>query len=438
MGQQIVIESELVGDVAVFTGDRSLTGQDPESYRTAPEAAEAAESDNIGAILATRLFDLDDAIDYVYVQSNNVMVRRTVGWDDIARDETQAVVESLFIHYDGDWREEAPVGADGSSGLLLVDSGDARSVSHGGLDSGTVAELRATHYNATITAIQRTHETLWIFDVEPDEELAPFAAGQYATLALGYWEERIEGGRENVPPETVRKLVRRSYSISSSVLDGEGQLFDITTKRPLEFYVVLVEKDFDETPALLTPRLFIKDVGDRIYLGRKIAGRYRLDKFDDPETDVIMLATGTGEAPHNFMTLELLHSGHKGRIVSACTVRNKRDLAYLDIQRTLEERYENYTYLPMTTREPENEGKKIYTQEMVKSGMLEEALGHSLDSETTHFYLCGNPAMIGLPEWDGDRPEFPEREGVAEVLTARGFTVDHRGVEGNVHYEEYW
>ena len=434
MGQQIVVESELVGEVAVFTGDRSLTGQDPESYRTPPDGGGTG---SIGAILATRLFELDDAIDYVYVQSNNVMVRRTVAWDDEARDGTQAVVESLFIHFDDDWTDEEPVGEVGS-GLLLIDTGDARGPGHGVLDSSTVAELRATHYNATITAIHRTHESLWIFDVEPDEELAPFAAGQYATLALGYWEERIDGGLENVPPETLKKLVRRSYSISSSVLDGESQLLDITTQRPLEFYAVLVEKDLDETPALLTPRLFIKDVGDRIYLGRKIAGRYRLDKVDTPENDIIMLATGTGEAPHNFMTLELLHSGHKGRIVSACTVRYKRDLAYLDIQRTLEERYENYTYLPMTTREPENEGNKIYTQEMIKSGMLEETLGHSLDPDNTHFYLCGNPAMIGLPEWDGDRPEFPEREGVAEVLTARGFTVDHRGVQGNVHYEEYW
>ena len=412
VGQRIDVEFELLGGIGVFTGDRSFTGQDPESYGS---ATESAQTGSIGAGLATRLFDLDDAIDYVYMQSNNVMVRRTSAWDDGARDEIQAAVETLFIHYDDEWRDQA-----------------------GTLDPETVAELRATNYNATISSIQRVHEKLWIFDVEPDEKLAPYAAGQYATLGIGFWEERIDGRRDEMSQDKLRKLALRSYSISSSILDDESQLIDVSTKPSLELYVVLVEKDLEETPAVLTPRLFVMDVGDRIYLGRKIAGRYRLDKFDDPETDIIMLATGTGEAPHNAMTLELLNNGHRGRIVSACTVRYRADLAYLDIQRTLEERYENYTYVPMTTREPENEGNKIYIQSMITSGMLEEVLGRSLDPETMHFYLCGNPAMIGLPEWDDDQPVFPEIEGVAEVLAARGFSIDHRGAPGNVHYEEYW
>jgi hypothetical protein len=46
--------------------------------------------------------------------------------------------------------------------------------------------------------------------------------------------------------------------------------------------------------------------------------------------------------------------------------------------------------------------------------------------------------MIGLPEWSGHTPTFPEVEGVVEILHKRGFTIDHRGVIGNVHYEEYW
>ncbi len=40
----------------------------------------------------------------------------------------------------------------------------------------------------------------------------------------------------------------------------------------------------------------------------------------------------------------------------------------------------------------------------------------------------------------GDDAElrFPEPRGVAEILTGLGFTVDRRGVHGNVHFEEYW
>ena len=43
-----------------------------------------------------------------------------------------------------------------------------------------------------------------------------------------------------------------------------------------------------------------------------------------------------------------------------------------------------------------------------------------------------------IPEWEDDTPTFPETVGVCQILFERGFTIDHRGVEGNVHYEEYW
>ena len=64
--------------------------------------------------------------------------------------------------------------------------------------------------------------------------------------------------------------------------------------------------------------------------------------------------------------------------------------------------------------------------------------GPTLDPATTHVYLCGNPAMIGLPEWEGDEPRFPETVGMCQILHEMGFTIDRRGVKGNVHYEEYW
>ena len=61
-----------------------------------------------------------------------------------------------------------------------------------------------------------------------------------------------------------------------------------------------------------------------------------------------------------------------------------------------------------------------------------------LDPARTHVYLCGNPSMIGLPEWEDDEPRFPERTGVSQLLHEQGFRIDRRGSSGNVHYEEYW
>jgi hypothetical protein len=47
--------------------------------------------------------------------------------------------------------------------------------------------------------------------------------------------------------------------------------------------------------------------------------------------------------------------------------------------------------------------------------------------------------MIGLPKWaDDGSVTFPETLGVCQILSERGFTIDHLKTRGNVHYEEYW
>ena len=279
---------------------------------------------------------------------------------------------------------------------------------------------------------------MWIFRVEPDDAPLAYQAGQYTTLALGFWEPRIDDLTEELDDDQRRKLARRSYSVSSSMVADDGVLLNPAEETAAEFYVVLVQSDWQGTPAVLTPRLFLKGVGDRLFIGRKAAGRYRLDKFDDPTADIVFLSTGTGEAPNNRMTLDLLRSGHEGKIVGVCTVRYERDLAYLKTHEELSKRYDNYTYIPLTTREPKNEGKKVYIQDLIESGQLEKQGGFELDPSSTHMYLCGNPLMIGLPEWDEDTPTYPETRGVVEILSERGFSIDHGREVGNIHYEEYW
>jgi ferredoxin--NADP+ reductase len=231
------------------------------------------------------------------------------------------------------------------------------------------------------------------------------------------------------------KLIRRSYSISSPIFDDRGYLVHAGESDEIEFYIVHVRPDGDRIPAL-TPRLAAKRVGDRIYLGPKVAGRYTLDPVTDPEDDVVFLATGTGEAPHNAMLTELFRKGHRGRLVSLVTVRKLRDLGYLDQHRRLEQYHPNYKYLALPTREPGV--PKRYIQDVIVSGELQGLLDHGLHPEHTHVFLCGNPAMIGLPEWVDGQPVFPERTGVVQLLHERGFTPDHRREIGNVHYEEYW
>ena len=301
---------------------------------------------------------------------------------------------------------------------------------------GAQEELRTEYYNATITHFEPTHSDLWLLRVKPDDGDTSFLPGQYATLGLGHWEDRIDDATDPGIDDKWEKLIRRSYSISSKMVEDNGYLTDETENDELEFYIVLVQPTPDNVPGL-TPRLALKRPGDRIYLGPKVAGRYTLKAVDDPSKTVVFLSTGTGEAPHNAMLVELLRKGHTGPIVSAVSVRRWADLGYLDIHRDLEERYANYHYLPLPTRE--DDVPKRYIQDVLANDGFGEAFGIDLDPANTHVYLCGNPSMIGLAEKDADGNEvFPETKGAVEILLERGFTVDQRTSPGNVHYEEYW
>lgn len=298
-----------------------------------------------------------------------------------------------------------------------------------------IDDLRAEHYNATITHFAPHHSDLWVLRVKPDSGDTSYLPGQYASLGLGYWEPRIDDAADSDAEVRWDKLIRRSYSISSRMFDEYGYLTNEDGLDELEFYIVLVPPTPDNIPAL-TPRLALKREGDRIYLGPKVAGRYTLRAVTNPSDTVVFFSTGTGEAPHNGMIVELLRKGHTGPIVSAVTVRNSADLGYEAKHRELEKRFANYRYWPMPTREPGI--PKRYLQDLLRDDDF-GANGVPLDPASTHVFLCGNPAMIGLPEkGDAGEERFPESTGVVELLVERGFTLDRRNAPGNVHSEEYW
>ena len=303
-------------------------------------------------------------------------------------------------------------------------------------DAERIDELRSLHYNASITHFHREQPGLWRIRIQPDDGETAHLAGQYATLALGYWEPRVDSARDRALERRWGRLVRRSYSISSQILGDDEELVDPARSDNLEFYIVLVEPTADNVPGL-TPRLALKQRGDRIHLGARIAGRYTLAPIASPDQTVVMIATGTGEAPHNSMATELLRTGHRGPIVTVTCVRHRRDLGYLPEHRLLEARFSNYHYLPLVTRDPDMERR--YPQDVITGNLLSGEFGVDLDPAKAHVFLCGNPAMIGIPRWtDEGEPVFDGPVGVCQLLVERGFTLDRRGVAGNVHYEKYW
>lgn len=305
------------------------------------------------------------------------------------------------------------------------------------------SKLSDAYYNATISYFNRLTDEVWIFGVKPDDGPVSFVPGQYTSLGLGYWEPRIDDAIESDIDTQWSKLARRSYSVSSPMFTsddyhadhGVADLARCEDLDDIEIYAVLVSPDGDFVPGL-TPRLAMKNAGDRLFMGRKMAGRYDATAVDDPTAPLVFLSTGTGEAPQMAMIVELLRTGHTGPIVSVVTARHWSDLVYVDKNRALEKRFDNYTYLPIPTREPDVE--KRYIQDVVRNDFTADKLGFELDPTNTHVFVCGNPDMIGLPDESGDQPVFPTTLGVSEILVERGFKLDKRKDPGNIHFEEFW
>lgn len=305
--------------------------------------------------------------------------------------------------------------------------------------------LRERHYNATVVERIDCHENLARFRVRPDDGVPSFLPGQYVTLGLGMWERRLEGTQQEDVPENKRsRLGRRAYSISCPLLDDQGRIAPVNSIDYLEFYITLVRaaERPDQAPPMLTPRLFCLRPGDRLNIGKKVVGAYTLGDID-PDATVLMLGTGTGEAPHNAMVATLLADGHRGRIVNACCVRYLGDLGYHARHMSLMDQYPNYRYLPCTTREPFNVDPSVhgyvgkqYLQDLYTSGKLAEAADDPLAPSNTHVFLCGNPSMIGYVPPGGTPPASP---GMLPLLEQSGFRSEHDGSgPGRIQFEKYW
>ena len=97
MGQTIEIKKVTpIGRVLVVDTDRSLTGQDGESFTGKQTAGQV---DTFPARLAVRLFEADPEVDYVYVMSNTVSIRRRTDWDDDSAAASSEVVAEFFRVY---------------------------------------------------------------------------------------------------------------------------------------------------------------------------------------------------------------------------------------------------------------------------------------------------------------------------------------------------
>ena len=97
MGQRIEIDgTRRVEDSVIVSTNRSLTGTLGEGYESAEDAREV---DTFGAKAAVDVFESDERINRVYVDSNMLVIRREGGWDEDSVAAVSKVIEEFFLFY---------------------------------------------------------------------------------------------------------------------------------------------------------------------------------------------------------------------------------------------------------------------------------------------------------------------------------------------------
>ena len=265
--------------------------------------------------------------------------------------------------------------------------------------------------NAVVTLRDEISPWLIILRVVADGWALPdFRPGQFAVIGLPGSAPRGTLALPEEHPSDPDKLIRRAYSIASSSL----------TRQYMDFYVALV------TSGALTPRLFSLQIGDRIWLGPKIAGMFTFDQVPAAES-VVMIATGTGLAPYMSMLSTHLMCGGPRRIAVLHGARHSWDLGYRSQLMTLQHLCGNFTYLPTISRPADEPTPWVdaagYVQDLWTNGALDRSWGFHPTPENTHVFLCGSPAMI---------------DGAVELLGREGFKEQTKKEAGQIHVERYW
>lgn len=213
--------------------------------------------------------------------------------------------------------------------------------------------------NATVKEVKNWTDSL--FSLVVNAPVDPFIAGQFAKLGL-----EIDGQR-----------VQRAYSYVNAPNNPD-----------LEFYLV------DVPDGKLSPRLHALQAGDSLMVTKEAAGFFVVDEV--PECDTLwMLATGTAIGPY----LSILQQGENlarfQHIVLVHATRYAADLSYLPLMQQLQQSYgDKLRIQTVVSREQVAESLTGRVPALIESGELESRVGLTIDAESSHVMLCGNPQMV--------------------------------------------
>ncbi|QTO54196.1 ferredoxin--NADP(+) reductase [Duffyella gerundensis] len=243
--------------------------------------------------------------------------------------------------------------------------------------------------NATVKEVKNWTDSL--FSLVVNAPVDPFIAGQFAKLGL-----EIDGQR-----------VQRAYSYVNAPNNPD-----------LEFYLV------DVPDGKLSPRLHALQAGDSLMVTKEAAGFFVVDEV--PECDTLwMLATGTAIGPY----LSILQQGENlarfQHIVLVHATRYAADLSYLPLMQQLQQSYgDKMRIQTVVSREQVAESLTGRVPALIESGELESRVGLTIDAESSHVMLCGNPQMV--------------RDTQQVLMTSREMRKHLKRKPGHITSEHYW
>lgn len=213
--------------------------------------------------------------------------------------------------------------------------------------------------NGKVTGVQ--HWTDGLFSITVNAPIDSFTAGQFAKLSL-----EIDGER-----------VQRAYSYVNAPSDPN-----------LEFYLVTVPE------GKLSPSLHQLQPGAEVMVTKEAAGFFVLEEVPDCDT-LWMLATGTAIGPYLSILQEGKDLDRFNNLVLVHATRFARDLSYLPLMQQLQQRFNGKLRIQTVVSREEVAGSLTgRVPALLEDGRLEAAVGLTLDAETSHVMLCGNPQMV--------------------------------------------
>ncbi len=215
-----------------------------------------------------------------------------------------------------------------------------------------------------IRILDETYNTKRFWIEVPEVERFDFKAGQFVTLDLPIHEQKNKRWR--------------SYSIASWP-DGTNVF---------ELLIVLLEG------GLGTTYLF-----NEMKIGSELTLRGPQGVFVLPETidkDLFFICTGTGIAPFRSMLNYIqLHNISHQNMYLIFGVRTQKDLLYFEEMKALENKLQDFKFMPTLSRE-DWDGHKGYVHSLYEEicNQNKTACEDMHELKPAKFYLCGWKAMI--------------------------------------------